>query len=502
MSSVTSIFMSFLLVGSLVADENDWFRPLGQQPKAKPRRISGGESFPPLPLPATPLRRSERKREPSPPKIMGKVIWGESASFTYANGHKTKIADWNLCPADVQQLLLKAGRNLGLKYSHDPVQLSSFHGDPNKTPILFFSGNRTIKFDDDQLAMLRSYVMKGGLLFCDSPAGSPYFYKSIRAAMNKAFPEFRSRVIPLDHPFYHIFYDVEKVRYPKKPELDTPFLEGIYVGCRAGVIISKYGLGCGFDNREVPLIEEAVYYDVDSASKLGTNLVAYAVGYSNVGREEAKPELFGSFDARKPTDEFIFAQIRHEGAWNVHPGGAAALLRRLRLDTSARVSLKRVAVEPGKDDISSFGFLYLTGLDDFRLGPQAVSSLKNFLAGAGTLVINNGLGMKTFDHAVRRELKKILPEAGLKPVQPAHPIFRSVFKIGEVRYTPVVVKARPELKTPYFEGITINGDLRVIYSPYDLEAGWQGSEHPLSRGYEPRSALQLGINIVMYAMTH
>ncbi|MDP6355185.1 MAG: DUF4159 domain-containing protein, partial [Planctomycetota bacterium] len=63
-------------------------------------------------------------------------------------------------------------------------------------------------------------------------------------------------------------------------------------------------------------------------------------------------------------------------------------------------------------------------------------------------------------------------------------------------------KARPELKTPYFEGITINGDLRVIYSPYDLEAGWQGSEHPLSRGYEPRSALQLGINIVMYAMTH
>ena len=35
-------------------------------PQAHQNRISGGESFAPLPLPATPLRRTERKRDPRP----------------------------------------------------------------------------------------------------------------------------------------------------------------------------------------------------------------------------------------------------------------------------------------------------------------------------------------------------------------------------------------------------------------------------------------------------
>ena len=110
--------------------------------------------------------------------------------------------------------------------------------------------------------------------------------------------------------------------------------------------------------------------------------------------------------------------------------------------------------------------------------------------------------MTEFDQAVRRALKQVLPEAEFQPLPLAHPLFRSVFGIEEARYTPAVLKDKPGLIDPCLEGIAINGDLRVIYSPYDLEAGWQGCEHPLIRGYESFSAMQLGINIVMYAMTH
>ena len=99
--------MALLLGGALFsqAGENDWFVPLGPPPEAAKRRISGGEAFPPLPLPATPLRRTERKREPSPPKLAAKIVWGEDASFTYGSGEQTRIADWNLCPGDLQQLM-------------------------------------------------------------------------------------------------------------------------------------------------------------------------------------------------------------------------------------------------------------------------------------------------------------------------------------------------------------------------------------------------------------
>ena len=87
-------------------------------------------------------------------------------------------------------------------------------------------------------------------------------------------------------------------------------------------------------------------------------------------------------------------------------------------------------------------------------------------------------------------------------LQPSHPLYSTVFKIGEVQYTPAVAKLKPGLKAPYLEGVSIGGDLRVIYSPFDLEAGWTGLDHPLAKGYEADSSMQLGMNIVVYAMTH
>ena len=198
----------------------------------------------------------------------------------------------------------------------------------------------------------------------------------------------------------------------------------------------------------------------------------------------------------------MFAQLKHSGEWNTHPGAAAALLRRLRQSTALRASLKRVPVSPGKEDLSGYSFVFLSGLDDFTLDPAAVSALRNFLASAGTLFINNGLGMKTFDQAVRREMKKVLPEAGFAPIPATHPLFSTVFPLGEVRYTPAVARDAAAGAAPRLEGITLGGDLRVIYSPYDIEAGWLGCDYPLCKGYESQSAVQLGINVVMYAMTH
>lgn len=503
LSVVFGLLLLFLLhTGPLGASEDDWLRPLGPPPKAKPRRISGGESFPPLPLPATPLRRSERKREPTPPKLIGKVMWGESASFSYANGAKAQVSDWNMCPGDVQSLLRKASSFLGTPYHYEALPLTRFHGDPEKTPVLFFSGGRTLRFDEEQMTLLRRYVRSGGLLVFDSIAGSPYFYRSACERAAEMFPEVTRRVLPLDHPIYHMLYDIETVHYPRNLESTTPHLEGLYIGCRVGILISRYGLGVGWDNREVPLIEKAVYYDVKSANEIGLNLIAYAVGYGHVGREEAKPELFGALDEKRPTDEFVFAQVRHGGAWNVHPGAAAALLRRLRHDTALRVSLKRIPVTPGRDRLDDFPFLYLTGLDDFSWSAAEAQALSAFLRRGGTLFINNGLGLSTFDTAVRRELKKLLPEAALQPLPIEHPLFTTVFNTRAVRYTPAAAARDPERTAPVFAGIQLDGDLRILYSRFDVEAGWLGVEHPLCLGYETHSATQLGINAVVYAVTH
>jgi hypothetical protein len=500
----TAWFLALLLGGALLsqADENDWFVPLGPPPEAAKRRISGGEAFPPLPLPATPLRRTERKREPSPPRLAAKIVWGQDASFTYGSGAQTRIADWNLCPGDLQQMMRAASARLGVTYGADSFSLAAFDGDPAAVPVLFFSGVRTIKFSAPELELLRRYVLRGGMIVADNIAGGPYFYQSFRAAMEKAFPELSFRILPEDHPLYHIMVDVNQVSYPKNLASHQPLLEGIYVYSRVGVLLSKYGLGCGWDGHEVPLLQQAIYYDVASAGKIGLNIAAYAIGYARIGRAEAKPELYGALDEKHPTDEFVFAQIKHEGAWNVESGGASRLLQELRQTTSLRVSLKRVPVQPGQDDLSSFTFLYLSGLDDFHWDAAAVSTLKRFLDAGGTLLINNGMGLQTFDTAARRELKKVLPGSTLAALPPAHPVFNSVFQLATAAYTSAAAAARPGLTAPYLEGISLNGDVKVIYSPIDLETGWQGLNPPLARAYQPEAALKLGVNIIMYAMTH
>ena len=183
---------------------------------------------------------------------------------------------------------------------------------------------------------------------------------------------------------------------------------------------------------------KAAYYDPGSADAIGLNLVAYAIGYNHVGMAESRPELFAAIDEKAPTDEFVFAQIKHEGAFNVHPNSATALLAKLRSATSLRVNLKRVVVDPGSDDLSNLSFLYLTGLDDFHLSDNAVSALRGFLQRNGTLFINNGLGLATFDAAVRREMARVLPGASFQAIPLSHSIFSDVVPVSSADYTPAV----------------------------------------------------------------
>ena len=176
---------------------------------------------------------------------------------------------------------------------------------------------------------------------------------------------------------------------------------------------------------------------------------------------------------------------------------------KLRRYTSVRVNLKRIGVDLETDDLSSYPFLYLTGLDDFSFSQNEIGALQRYLNDEGVLLINNGLGLGTFDAAVRRELQVILPNMTLQPIPTGHGLYNSLFDVSKVRYSPSLTKSKPELKNqPYLLGVTIDGALRVIYSPYDLEAGWLEVSYPLMKGYESVSSQRLGINMIIYMMTH
>jgi len=501
---VTAVF-----AGRAEADRgkpDDWFvRSDKPRHEKMTQGILGGEKRDILPpAPGMPIPQSERTKPPSPDYLIAKVQWG--ASVTVGN---EVIRDWNLAPNDVLEFIQQA-RSHGFNYLHSHTVLTGFNYDPKLMPSIMISGVREVRFSLDTVNKLREYVLNGGTIICDSVYGSPWFYESALKLFDKMFPESKFRVLPEDHPLYHMSVDIDKVSYRCGRKDNKPFIEGLYIGSRVAVLVSRYGLGCGWQG-QMGVFEtlekrglDAKAYSVESARRIGINLATYILGYAQVGEVEGKPEMFGLADQKRPTAEFVFAQIKHDGAWNAHPGAARSLLTSLEKQSSIPVNLKRVSVNIADDDVSAYPFLYFTGLDDFRLSDKQVKALRAYVQGGGTLLINNALGLAKFHQAAMREMARLFPKREISVLPVSHDIYTSLHKIESVKYTPTLMKDKgKQLKgRPMLYGIKIDDKLRVIYSPYDLEAGWNEIRYPQSRGYQARSAKKLGMNIIMYSMTH
>jgi hypothetical protein len=71
-----------------------------------------------------------------------------------------------------------------------------------------------------------------------------------------------------------------------------------------------------------------------------------------------------------------------------------------------------------------------------------------------------------------------------------------------VRYSDWLRQHHPDLNVPLLEGISYGGVLSVVYSRYGLGSAWDGFERPYSQSYSPTSALRIGANVLVYALTH
>jgi len=85
-------------------------------PPKPPAQHSGAEGAPPLPLPAVPLRRTEKKNPPRPPVLVVKVITERGEG------------DWNTNPNDVENLLRWMSREFGVNFSSQNRTFDSVFG--------------------------------------------------------------------------------------------------------------------------------------------------------------------------------------------------------------------------------------------------------------------------------------------------------------------------------------------------------------------------------------
>lgn len=495
------LLLAIFLVGGVVPRATN-ARSCGPPPPAKPQRRKAGESFPPLPLPATPLRRTEKKRQPAPPALVGKLEYGKIVWATTPDGRRYSYRDWTTDPGDMEMLLNWVYNQLGIRYRPIRTSFGKFSFNPAEIPILYLTGHEGFQFTNKQALELRQYILDGGYLLADACCGSEDFVKSFVIEAAHIFPDRPLHILSQDHPVYQCFYTITNVAYQDEKRgrySAPPQLMGIDIGCRTAVFFTPNDLSCGWAGHTHPWGTRVLPND---ARRLGANIVTYCLANYQLGRFLSTQKLYYQ-EAEKTRDEFVFGQVVHQGDWDPSPSAPVELLKYVAANTTIDVQFKRVPVDLRKTDAFGFPLLYMTGHRDFKLSDVEVQNLRRYLTNGGILLADACCGREAFDRAFRREIAKVFPERKLTPIPLEHPIFHSRYEIKSVTYTPYALHFKPNLTQPTFEGISLMGDdLAVIYSPYMLGSAWDGCERPYAKGYATRDALKLGMNILVYAMTH
>jgi hypothetical protein len=476
--------------------------PCGSAPPQKPQRRKGGESFPPLPLPATPLRRTEKKRPPSPPVLIAKIQFGEIATAQH-DGEVFKYWDWNKDPGDVKVLTGLANRGLGINYTTRQGWLRMFEPDPAQVPIMYYTGSDEFTLTEPEVERLREFVRNGGTIWGDVCFGDPEFFQAFVREISRVLPGREWRQLPADHPLFHSYRHVEQVTYthpvPDAPEkVGAPVFYGLDWGDRTAVILSRYDLSCGWDGH---IRKGAHGVSPADARTLGINMIAYSLAVFPVGQYQSAAKVFYE-DQERARGDFVFAQARLGGDWDTQPNAIANLLKFVTAGSATEVKFQRRAVELDAEELQTYPFLYITGRSGFELTEAEVAALRRYVRSGGFVLASSGCGRGEFDTAFRREIKRVLPESPLEELEAEHAVYSILHPVEQVQYSPYTLSTEGEPPALPLEGCQVGARTAVIYSRYDVGGGWRGFDHPFGRAVAHQDAVKLGVNIVLYAMTH
>jgi len=210
--------------------------------------------------------------------------------------------------------------------------------------------------------------------------------------------------------------------------------------------------------------------------------------------------------------------------WNVRPGGDANLLRELTKVIRCRVKpilgtfdwqpqyahegqFNAVVDFEGPDRLREYPFLFMTGENHYEFTESQKSNLKEYITRGGFLLIDDCVvasGGDFFYQSSHRLLEGVFGSGRVRPIPREHEVFHNVYDLGGtglplLHYTQ---DGRPHGLNHGARGLFIRDRLAVFLSSTDLHCGWCDS-HGTTWGLQGyRRAVQMGINIIMYALTH
>lgn len=389
---------------------------------------------------------------------------------------------WNARPRDIANFTRWLSWNFERPVGWQVVDIDAPMDQMQDAPILYISGAGVCQFSDEQVAKLRRYVLRGGLIVSEAAANSGDFTLDMQRYYRRMLPSRDIVRVDKSKPLY---------LHSSTPAGIAGLLE-ISNGIRPLVIHSP---------RQLSQALQAGYNAADKNNKAVFDLLANIYLHStDKGTLLARGASYWPTALHyKPVATIKLVPLKYKGNYDPEP----LALRRLAIAFGNRYSV-RLDIGPYTDiadlDAARCSLAVMTGTGAFTLTKDQASALRRFFLTGGTLIIDAAGGSRDFDRAVYNQILPLPKDAVDNPLPPDHPIFHWPNPAGTASYRRDFARALgPAGKQHMLRAVYCDKRLAIIYSPADLTAGLVGYQLSGLRGYKPKTALALMTNIVFYA---
>jgi hypothetical protein len=205
------------------------------------------------------------------------------------------------------------------------------------------------------------------------------------------------------------------------------------------------------------------------------------------------------------------------GSWATdYPDSDLNFSYRLHQLTSMEVNPDGLVLELTDPELVNYPFIYMLEPGRLVFEDDEVEALRRYLLNGGFLMVDDFWGEAEWFNFYR-EIKRVFPEREPRELGLDHPIFHTVFDLKEKPQIPSINVAlagraygitweRDDAQEPHYKAIYDDkGRMMVIICHNtDLGDGWEreGENEWYFHEFSEKRAYPLGINIVVYAMTH
>lgn len=238
-------------------------------------------------------------------------------------------------------------------------------------------------------------------------------------------------------------------------------------------------------------------------------ILAFATVAASQDGELPEPER----PSRRP--EFQLARAAYGGwgfdSWAVDfPKADRQFLVGLRRLTILDADEREHPVRLDDPELWRTPFLYAVEVGYMSLSEAEVVGLRRYLEAGGFLLVDDFWGTDEWQN-FEYEIRRVLPDRAIEEVGLDHPVFSSFYEIKELLQVPSIrvgLRGGPTFERDGYEarcrGIADDdGRLMVLINwNSDLGDAWEWAENPYYPLKYSTFAYQLGINAIVYAMTH